>query len=57
MNQLAGRIDRLTQKKPIEIIHLLTRDTYEERMTKILDAKSKLFDKIINYKEMIRQSI
>lgn len=57
MKQLSGRIDRITQTKPIEIIHLLARDTYEERMTKIINEKLKLFDRVINYRDIMRSSI
>jgi len=47
MKQLSGRIDRITQKKPIEIIHLLAKNTYEERIVEIIDHKVDLFNRTI----------
>lgn len=45
--QLSSRIDRLTQTKPIDIIHLMSKDTYEERIAEILDKKQDLFDNTV----------
>lgn len=48
MEQLSSRVDRMTQKRPIEIIHLLAKDTYEERIVEILDSKTDLFNNTVD---------
>lgn len=41
-DQTADRIYRIGQKKPVFIITMITKDTYDERVQQILDRKEQL---------------
>jgi superfamily II DNA or RNA helicase len=42
--QRVARVHRMGQHRPVQVIHLVTRGTIEERVLKTLDAKRSLFD-------------
>jgi len=43
LEQRIGRVHRLGQRRPVQVIHLLTRDTIEERVWETLKLKRSLF--------------
>lgn len=43
LEQRIGRVHRLGQKRPVQVIHLLTRDSIEERVWETLKLKKSLF--------------
>ncbi len=48
VEQREGRIDRLTQKNKMLIIDLITKDSIEEKVEKIIAKKKNMIDKIID---------
>jgi SNF2 family DNA or RNA helicase len=48
MTQLSGRIDRITQTKPIEVTYFITKNTYEENIWDILMKKTDLANQTTN---------
>ena len=51
MNQVISRAHRHGAKKTVFAIHLLTKNSYEERKLKLLNTKKELFDYVIDGKE------
>ncbi len=43
LEQRIGRVHRLGQKRPVQVVHLLTRDSIEERVWETLSLKKSLF--------------
>ncbi len=54
MQQREGRVHRIGQKNTVNIISVLTEDTIEERVYRLLQSKSDLFNQIIEGEENIR---
>jgi len=52
MQQRNGRVHRIGQKNIVNIITILTENTIEEKVYKILQTKKELFDKIIEGKDI-----
>ena len=52
MTQRNGRAHRIGQKNVVNVITILTEDTIESKVYKILQAKKDLFDKIIEEKDV-----
>jgi SNF2 family DNA or RNA helicase len=50
--QAQGRLDRHGQKEPVTIVELLTKNTVEEHIEKVLKEKKKITDLIVDYKRI-----
>ena len=50
--QAQGRLDRHGQEEPVTIVELLTKDTVEEHIEKVLKEKKKITDLIVDYKRI-----
>jgi SNF2 family DNA or RNA helicase len=44
LEQRVARVHRMGQHRPVQVIHLVTRDTIEERVLKTMELKRSLFD-------------
>ena len=49
-DQASDRIYRIGQKKPVFIITLITKNTYDERVQEILDTKNQLGSYLVDNK-------
>lgn len=48
MNQIIGRLHRHGQKNTVNVINIVTKDSYEERKQKILEQKKAIFNALID---------
>ena len=54
MENRIGRIDRLGQRNPVFVIYLITKNSVEERIWKILSEKKELIDKLMELNKAIK---
>lgn len=47
LEQRIGRVHRLGQKEPVQVVLMVSRDSYEERIAELIEAKRDLFRNVV----------
>ena len=48
LDQRIARVHRLGQKRPVQVVLMIAPDSYEERVTKLVEGKRNLFDNVVD---------